>query len=429
MKPSDQNRACACTCHAPGAPHGPCQQCRCARDPCRPPRGPVCPPPPHCPFPGTVELPQADAPPVVKTAPQRPESVNRPPQGSPAEIPWFRGQLQGILKDGPTFGPRKDEFLPFLMIRANGGDNGARPLNGVFWESPDIYVVPNQEAASAPVQPATVGGIARANAPNTLYAHVWNLGKAPALRVRVEFYWFDPTLGISRAEANFIGATWVDLGNRFNNATEWRVVNGPDGRYLSHGCHAIVKCPQSWVPAFVNGGHECLVVRVHEPILDAVSPDQFSAPADRHIGQRNIAVIPSSSPAAVDLALNLGYLANPGPARIETSLDAPDSMDWLKLYTGLADPGLRTPANPVAYGLLPATVGQARRQRLSDIPFEARRKLLLPAEDVLRGCDRQAIPFHASIADIKRGEAQVLRVRQKIGGEIVGGYTVVLIGR
>jgi hypothetical protein len=428
MKPSGKDKPCGCSCHRQGAGQSPCAHCGCHHDPCQPPGRPSCPPPERCPFPGTVEVPQAEPPPQVKTAPQRPETVGRPPLNSPGELPWFRGQLQGILKDGPTFGPRKDEFLPFLFIRANGGDNGARPLGGVFWESPDIYVVPNQEASSAPSQPATVGGVARANAANTLYAHVWNLGKSPALRVRVEFYWFNPTLGISRADANFIGAAWVDLGNRFNNSTEWREVDGPDGRYLSHGCHAIVKCPESWVPAFVNGGHECLVVRVHEPMLDSVSPDQFSAAADRHVGQRNIAVVPSASPAAIDLSLSLGYLAHPGPAEIEVALGAPNAMDWLKLYTGRADPGLQVPANPVAYGLLPATVGGARLQRLADIPFEVRQKLLQPAEKVLRGCEPQAIPFHASIADIKRGEAQVLRVRQKIDGDVVGGYTVVLIG-
>jgi hypothetical protein len=36
--------------------------------------------------------------------------------------------------------------------------------------------------------------------------------------------------------------------------------------------------------------------------------------------------------------------------------------------------------------------------------------------------------MHASVADLKRGEAQVLRVRQRIDGELVGGYSVVLVG-
>jgi hypothetical protein len=34
-------------------------------------------------------------------------------------------------------------------------------------------------------------------------------------------------------------------------------------------------------PAFENDGHECLVVRAFEPILDPTPLDQFSAAADR----------------------------------------------------------------------------------------------------------------------------------------------------
>jgi hypothetical protein len=52
------------------------------------------------------------------------------------------------------------------------------------------------------LNPPVLGGVAVANVSNTLYAHVWNLGKAPAYRVRVEFYWFNPSLGISRTDAN-----------------------------------------------------------------------------------------------------------------------------------------------------------------------------------------------------------------------------------
>ena len=410
-----------------------CSKCGCVCTPapdnhCRPPKMPGCPPPEICPQPGTVDLPQTTPPPKAKTAPHRPETIKRPPQNDPEEMPWFHGQIRNIIKDGPIFGPRKDEYLPFLFVRANAGDIGNRPLNGVFWESPDIYVVSNLEASSAPIKPPALGGIARANSPNTLYAHVWNVGKAPAFGVRVEFYWFNPSLGISRTDANLIGASWVDLGNRFNKFPDWREVKGPQGSYLSRGCHAIVKCPETWIPSYVNGGHECLVVRVCEPILDAVPPDQFSASADRHVAQRNIAVVPSASPAAIDLSLDLGYWIEPGSAEIDVTVEGPGSMDWLKLYTNNANPQLHVPASPVVTGMLPPHPSASRKQPISDLPFEARKTLLRPREKVNRGCDKLVIPFHASIEDMKHGEAQVLRVRQRMNGDIVGGYTVVLIG-
>jgi hypothetical protein len=87
-----------------------------------------------------------------------------------------------------------------MLLRYASGDRGARPSNGVFWESPDIYVVANQPAEFAPLAPPLPAAVAQANVPNTLYAHVWNLGKAPAYGVRVEFWWFDPS-GLRSATA------------------------------------------------------------------------------------------------------------------------------------------------------------------------------------------------------------------------------------
>ena len=65
----------------------------------------------------------------------------------------------------------------------------------------------------------------------------------------------------------------------------------------------------------MNNGHECLVVRAFEPLLDAVSPDQFSPGADRHVGQRNIAVVQAASPASIDLVLDLGWQPKPATPR------------------------------------------------------------------------------------------------------------------
>jgi hypothetical protein len=336
--------------------------------------------------------------------------------------------VRNILQNGPVFGPRKDEFLPFLFIRAKAGDRGNRRIAGEFWESPDIYVAPNLEASIAPLMPPTVGGVAQASAPNTLYAHVWNTGKAPAYRVRVEFHWFDPSLGISRSDSNLLGAASVDLGNRYSHLADWTVMHRPYGSFLSKGCHAIVKCPETWTPTFLNGGHECLVVRVLDPIMDAVSPNEFSAASDRHVGQRNIAVVQAASPASIDMAFNLGYWPEAADAEVEVVLEDPASMEWLKLYTGKASPDLHAPQQPVVAGLLPAMLLGSRVPKIGDLPFECRKPLLRPTERVPRGCDPLSIPFHASIANLKGKEAQILRVRQRVQGEIVGGYSIVLIG-
>ncbi|MBV8841444.1 MAG: hypothetical protein JO307_01425, partial [Bryobacterales bacterium] len=282
---------CDCECHEAPKVHvthvcdcG--KPARCSR--CYPPRK-TCPPPERCPQPGTVDVPQPTPPPPPRTSPQPPWTLPHPGIGDPGLGPWLRGYVNGILRNGPTFGPRAQEYLPYLVVRAAANDNGARPLSGVFWESPDIYVAPNLDASMAPLKPPTLGGVAVANAANTVYAHLWNLGKAPSYRVRVEFYWFNPSLGITFADANLIGAAYVNLENRFTLYSDWQERTDTGTPYLTLGSHAIVRCPQTWIPTYENAGHECLVVRVLEPILDAVNPTQFSAAQDRHVAQRNIA--------------------------------------------------------------------------------------------------------------------------------------------
>lgn len=84
-------------------------------------------------------------------------------------------------------GPRGDLFLPFLFLRANAGDLGARPVVGPFWESPDILLLANVDPAVAPPIPPELGQTAQAGKPTTLYAHVWNFGIAQAPNVVVEF--------------------------------------------------------------------------------------------------------------------------------------------------------------------------------------------------------------------------------------------------
>ena len=431
MKTDYPGYPCGCKCHAQIIVHAtPC--CECGkpvtppRPPCPPPKPHCCPPPPK-PQPGVGNVPQETPPPNPKISPAPPWTVGKPKADDPSEIPWFRGKIGDIRRNGPTFGPRKDEYLPFLLMRTASGDRGNREIKGVFWESPDIFIAPNQDADTAPLMPPTTGGLATANRPNTLYAHVWNVGKAPAYRARVEFYWFNPSLGITQGDANLIGAAWVDLGNRFDLQSDWTEVRTSYGRWMSHGSHAIVRCPQTWYPKFENNGHECLVVRVFDPILDTVKPSQFSAAKDRHVAQRNIAVVQAASPASIDLMLDLGYPDAPTEAEVEVELDTPSSMEWLQLYAGTRNPGYVLPAGPVIAGLLPPTAMNTRAIAVEELPAECRPPLLKPKERFHRGCDPLRIEFHASAQELKQHEAQVMRIRQKVGPDVVGGYSVILI--
>ena len=123
-------------------------------------------------------------------------------------------------------GTRGDLFLPYLFLRANAGDLGARPVVGPFWESPDILLLADVDPAVAPPIPPELGQTAKPGKPTTLYAHVWNFGIAQAPNVVVEFYWCDPALGINATGAHLIGVTAVALGARGSGRS-----------------HAVVKCP------------------------------------------------------------------------------------------------------------------------------------------------------------------------------------------
>ena len=48
--------------------------------------------------------------------------------------------------------------------------------------------------------------------------------------------------------------------------------------------------PDAWVPTFVNGGHECLVVRVWDETSDGLGTPPWDASLNRHVAQRNIHV-------------------------------------------------------------------------------------------------------------------------------------------
>lgn len=309
-------------------------------------------------------------------------------------------------------GQRGDLYLPFLFMRANAGDLGARPVVGPFWESPDVLLLAGVEPSLAPRVPPELGQTALANQPNTVYAHVWNFGIAQAPSVVVEFYWCDPALGIGPGGAHLIGVTTVALGARGS----------------AHS-HAIVKCPTTWVPTFLNGGHECLVVRAWDETSDGLGTPPWDASLNRHIGQRNIHVVAGSglsgghlSPAALvlptpiaPLALKVGPLYGE-PALVKVARAAPNEMPWLQLRTGVrgkfpvqaAPTGNVLLSPPTTIGGGPSTGGDA-------------------VEHQVNGDDQQ-IAFTTGDAVPAPGEAHVYRVTASQQGQVFGGYTVVLIG-
>jgi hypothetical protein len=282
-------------------------------------------------------------------------------------------------------------WLPYMFIRAYPGDTGTRPVTGVFWESPDVYVVPALAPQNAPNVPSQLGQVALANRDNTVYAHVWNLGRAPARAVVVQFYWCNPTLGFNPVGATLIGTAFTTLGARGSGQS-----------------HAVVKCPATWVPTFVNGGHECLLVRTWDVAADPLTTPEWDASQNRHLGQRNIHVVAPGQSMSQQLTLAVGPLFGQ-PAQVTVARADPTSMPWLQLHSMARGvfPSLAPPSGLVAVG----TPGG-----------------LLDQTGLAVTADGQQVALGSSDAPPPPGTAHVYRVTATQSDQIVGGYSVVVLG-
>lgn len=322
------------------------------------------------------------------------------------------GGVVGIVGRPPDVwpGPRTKLYLPFLFIRTAPGDTAVRPVAGVFWESPDIFVMPGVAPSAAPALPPQLGGVAQAGADNTLYAHVWNLGQAPAFDALVEFYWFNPALGFSGDQAHLVGATWVDLAPR-----------------SAAGSHKVVKCPMSWRAGFVNGGHECLVVRISQPVTDPLSGPPWDARSNRHVAQRNIHVMSAAEAAAKPtLGIAVGPLFG-GAAQVAVARADTATMPWLHLVTMSRTAGFGNAGATGDVGLTAPAPAGAPLPNLGGVPDPRGAGLIGDAHGV--AADGQQVGFHATDGDPGAGNAHVYRVTGTQDGSTFGGYTVVVLGQ
>lgn len=161
----------------------------------------------------------------------------------------------------------KHRFHPYLLVRSMPGDSGQRPLGAGtnVSMSCDIWTIPGTPDTIA--QPAwSQSSLAYTDAPVTLCTHVWNLGLAPIVGARVEFWEAARGANSNTPPTRLIGVTRVDL----------------PGRY-SRSCHRIVKCPQAYQAAPQSS--PVIYVRVRS-FADAAPDGMWDPAQDRHIAHR-----------------------------------------------------------------------------------------------------------------------------------------------
>jgi hypothetical protein len=336
-----------------------------------------------------------------------------PPSGRP-HIPWDLYQILMKACHRQPLPSRKDSLLPYLVIRAVPGDRGGRPLPAgtTWWESPDIFVLPNQHAATAPDLPPNPNGQLTYGDfnPNTIYAHIWNLGRGPVINARVEFYW---RYSFHFGPPTFIGQTHVTLGPR-----------------TSPSCHTVVHCPVDFV---VNPNAVALIVRVFCPFLDPLATNEFDASKNRHVAQRGIAVVSGSRASAEDgLSMTLRVASGQGTRRTElaTVQTPPDQVPWVQLLTGQRDHVRRLPAVTPTVGITPPTVASGHREtglKLRGLLDDALRRGLAEKRDFRPTDAPVQVTLVAKAPAMAADEALVVRVQQKDDGKLVGGYTAILL--
>lgn len=134
-----------------------------------------------------------------------------------------------------------------------------------WYLSSDIWVVPGADPSGA------AGGPVAGNAAY-LWARVQNTGDTDAANVRLDYYWADPTMQVTRTNAHLVGSAFATI---------------------PAGATREALCIVPWVPIIVNDGHECLVVVAIHPgdPLPHPLPDAFDPPTYRQVAQKNLTVL------------------------------------------------------------------------------------------------------------------------------------------
>jgi hypothetical protein len=301
---------------------------------------------------------------------------------------------------------------PWLLVRTFLGDTGARPLasNVVFWESPDVWVV----SAAGINQPLP-------GQKNSVFARVSNLGRQIATGVQVRFWWANPSLAITEANAHLIGIGFTNI---------------------QAGSTVDVECPEPWIPVVENGGHECLLAEAFIPNFDPLTAPMDPVD-DRHVGQKNeqlVLVSPGHSFSVRFETINISGFALPVTLNVHPVLRQTALSPLLTGRTQLAALNVRPATTSLPISLKIAE--QATEFSAVSATF-ARRLLsttLMAEKGTLNICSSPAQltrtahfePWEVRSAELsgrvpsnaQPGQSFLLRIQQTVGGIVTGGYTV-----
>jgi hypothetical protein len=267
------------------------------------------------------------------------------------------------------------------------------PRGTPWWQSMAIWTVPGNDPSGPPGPPI-------AGQPCHVWARVWSTGNTPAQNATVQFYWAPPGVGFDRTTATRIGSSYVSLC-------------APDD--------ADVLCVAAWVPPFAHAGQACLVAEVFHP-LDPLPPgDAFRAETDRHVAQRNVAVVAMTggvfrfafevvNPLRVDRVFTIRVRAATGEELIATAQ-----------HLGIAPPG--QPGRLAELALFDESCPQAGKRPEAETEAETETETKAEIEVAVAGHTRIELAMVGRID----GEAALLYIEQLHDGRVIGGLSVLVV--
>lgn len=267
-----------------------------------------------------------------------------------------------------------------------------RDGNPHWYLSPDIWVVPGNDPSGTPGNP--ISGQAA-----YLWAHLTNNGSTNANGVRVDFYWANPALQVTRSNATLIGSAYADV---------------------MAGGNQDALCLIPWTPIIVNNGHECLVAVANHPgdPLPNPLPDEFNPPTYRQIAQKNLTVFVANMYASI-IAITV------------SGLKRTDKSVILKCEVGgqldagiLANLGLEN-FRPAKKTSVEAGISTERNQCLGENDPIGDSTLDL---NVMRGT---SAPLFVAIRakNLAEKEYQLVQIIESDGDKILGGLGLIVISQ
>lgn len=264
-----------------------------------------------------------------------------------------------------------------------------RDGNPYWYLSPDIWVVPGSDPSGSPGSPI-------AGQTAYLWAHVANTGNTNANSVRVDFYWANPALQVTRSNATLVGSAYADV---------------PAG-----GAQDAL-CLVPWTPVIVNDGHECLVAVANhagDPLLSPL-PEAFDPLTYRQVAQTNLTVLVARIHAAI-LTITVSGLQRADKSVILTT-EVGGELD----ASTLANLGLR--------GLRPA------KEPAVEVGLDHERRCVGEKDPIGKGKLELHVPRGTSEAvyvavrakNLAKNEYQLVQIVERDKDNVLGGLGLVMV--